>query len=154
MKGWKPALLALLVLLASGGAFWLAPGPADDTEATQHGENPWALPTLPPREAPEQAHQRLQQLQPWGKSGATAMAGSTATGWRLRGVVRLEGQRYALVEVGGKVRRYGVGEALPLGEKLLSVQADRIEIEIPTAERRLVVLYPQVETSAAVQGRK
>jgi len=43
---------------------------------------------------------------------------------------------------------------LPLGEKLLGVQADRIEIEIPTAERRLVVLYPQVETSAAVQGRK
>ena len=151
MKSGRRLLLVSLALLAGVGAFWRAPGPGDEDKTASAGENDWALPTLPLREAPEQAYQRLRQLQPWGRSAALAAGGATTVNWRLRGITRVVGDRpYALIEEGGgKARRYQVGETLPRGEKLLAIHADRIEIETPEAERRTLVLYQLVEAPSA-----
>ncbi len=145
-RQWVP--LALLALLTSGGAFWLAPGPTAESGMLQHEEEQWVLPVLPTAEAPGQAYKRLQELQPWGRNSESGLAGNTPTAWRLRGVVGLEGQRHALIEAtGGKIRRYAVGDTLPLGEALLKVQADRIEIQTPASERHTVGLYPSAGAS-------
>lgn len=145
------------LVLAGGGAFWLAPGPASDGGGRDKASD-WTLLAMSPPEAPEQAYQRLRQLQPWGKSAGpvAAVSGAMTANWRLRGVAWVVGGRpYALIEEGdGKASRYQVGETLPLGEKLLTIHADRIEIETPEAERRMLVLYQQETLSASGKGRK
>lgn len=147
MNGRNLAIGAALALVG-GGAFWLAPGPVGDDGEGRADISDWTLPILPLREAPEQAYQRLKQLQPWGKSAApVAAGGAKTTNWRLRGIAQVgEGRIYALVEEdGGKVRRYQVGESLPRGEKLLAIHSDRIDIETQEEGRRALALYQPVE---------
>jgi hypothetical protein len=131
------------LLAAAGAAFWLAPGPPPATLDRDGEASGWVLPPLPPQEMAAAAYARLQQSRPWGEAGqSSAPTTGAPSNWRLRGVVQAGEQRHALIEeTGGKPRRYRAGDVLPLGEKLVAVHADRIDIKSSDGEARSVVLY-------------
>ncbi|MFZ1640393.1 MAG: hypothetical protein WAV07_02940, partial [Candidatus Contendobacter sp.] len=103
------------------------------------------------------AYERLRARQPAAVAsqesagnGGGSVAGTppVAEGeWRLRGVVQVSGQRYALIEMAaGKTRRFREGELLPRGEKLLAVRRDRIEISRPDAAEAILLYQRRPDT--------
>jgi hypothetical protein len=93
------------------------------------------------------AYQSLRQHQPWGAeapSTAATVAEKPQAQARFAGVVYEGTQAYVLMlEEEHHLRRYGIGDILPLDAlRLRAVHADAVEVE-STETREILYLYPR-----------
>ena len=115
--------------LVVGAAVGLAtpPPPADDWSPDSGA---WELPSpaVVERVDPDSFSQ-VRSARFWGASAGGGAAGSRAATWRLAGIIT-DPRAVALVAVdGAKVAAVGVGETLPDGATMVSIQPGEISYE-------------------------
>ncbi len=127
-RGYRWVLFVLGWMLFCGTlAWWWLP--AYQGSSLSEPQIAWQLPALPQSQI-DVAYRSLLERSAWGAGGVSV--GEEAAGnvtWQLRGLVQQGGELYALIETGGKVRRYARGETLPDGQRLTRIEPDAVVFE-------------------------
>jgi hypothetical protein len=136
-----PILTGAFICLSLIISFWLIPGPSIPVSPEDATDYPWSLVSPDKERNLEDAFQFLIRRQPWGEETAEPGTISQIT-WRLSGIVRVAGKRFALIEMKDELIRFAEGETLPDGEVLQKI-GDTF-VEIGTQEnRRKIWLYEE-----------
>jgi hypothetical protein len=143
----KGRLFWPLIIVAGSVALavWSVPDPHLPTALPAREQSPWTLPSLDDMSAIKEANRIVSVRKPWGRGKRSIVkeAVPSQTGlWRLRGIVCSGDQRFALIEVENKVRRYREGEAIPGGGTLRVIYEDQIEVEGPEGARIIKLHHP------------
>jgi hypothetical protein len=133
MRPWMRWMLAALAALALG-AWWAPPLPVS-APLVSASRDEWRLPALPRRPDQTTLAALVNAAAFWGDAGqAKAASGPPAdTRWRIAGVFGSGNERAVLVQFRDPARaaqRLKVGEALPTGHRIESIDATRVCIRI------------------------
>lgn len=131
------ALPVLLLVVWGLLCQWLVPSPPRFDTTADNTMAQWTLPPLGDQVAREEAYQTLLRVQPWGRKVEQKVE---VIPWRFYGVMDVGSKQYALVGQGDQVHRYGVGDTLPQGEKVVTIGKGSIELTTPNGART-VYLY-------------
>ncbi len=100
----------------------------------------WSVPNWAPTQlGPERAMFTNLDIWDGAKRPAAAKVVAAQLPWRFIGTVR-EGEEYAaviLINNTGKIRRFGVGDALPNGEKVISISHGALQLDVAGTPREL-----------------
>jgi hypothetical protein len=120
----------------------LADQPFDPTSAPPPDDivDSWSLPVEIDRQGREQALTELTGRYETTKTSRGRRAKKDPNAWELRGVIFVGDAGLALIQQGGKVRRYRAGDRLPDGRSLLAVDTGGIRVE-QSGQVREFLLY-------------
>ncbi len=110
--------------------------------AVQLPEEPWKLPT-PSSYDPKKAFATLTAGGLWGKIAEVAPQLDDDQGWHFVGVVARGQERYVIIKNDKQIERtLALGDALPGGSKIVSINDDRLCILI-NGKKRSLDIYSQ-----------
>jgi len=140
-KSQKIIYRILFLFFSTGISFLLIPVPEPPISLKEkEAVSSWSLPSLERRDNIDMAYQSILQKQPWGKEKSDLQNAPPDT-WRLSGIVRISGQRFALIKINDKIQRCKAGDKLPCGEVLQAVYDDSVHLQIEGDVVRVVKLY-------------
>ncbi len=139
-SGQKIIYWILFLSFSTGISFWLIPMPEQRLSLKETESISWQLPLLERKDNLDTAYQTIIQKQPWGKE-KNGLQNAPSDTWRLSGVVRISGQRFALIKIGDKIQRYKAGDKLPGGQLLQAVHDDSVHLQTEGNMVRVIKLY-------------
>jgi len=139
-KSQKIIYWILFLSFSIGISFWLIPLPEPLISLKETESISWQSPSLDKKDNLDVAYQTIIQKQAWGKE-KTDLQNAPSDTWRLSGVVRISGQRFALIKTGDKIQRYKAGDILPGGDVLKAVHDDSVHVQTEGDMLRAVKLY-------------
>ena len=130
-------LTALLIMLASGLSWWLAPGPQAPTPPQRRDES-WILPVVT-RSSPEKSVAEIGAANLWGAAVPTAaVAALNDPEWRFSGVTVNGQEKLVLITIEGlAMQTLKAGDPLPGGAKILRINEDHLCLLIKGKKRKL-----------------
>lgn len=130
-------LTAVLMMLASGLSWWLAPYPPPPLPALGR-EEVWILPAAPPSNTGKLVA-AIVAANPWGAAvPATVGASLIDPEWRFLGVTVNGQERFVMIKIEGHpVQTLKEGDLLPGGAKILRISIDHLCLLINAKKRKL-----------------
>jgi hypothetical protein len=130
-------LTALLMVLASGISWWLAPGPQAPPPVQRHEES-WMLPVVL-RGNTEKSVAAIGAANLWGAAVQTTAEGSLIDPeWRFSGVTVNGQEKLVMITIEGQaMQTLKAGDQLPGGAKILKINDDHLCLLIKGKQRKL-----------------
>ena len=130
-------ITAVLMTLAFGLSWWLAPGPRQPVPARGHDEA-WILPAARSNDTTKPLA-AIVAANLWG--AAVPATGGTALidpEWRFLGVTVNGRERFVLIKIEGQsVQTLKEGDQLPGGAKIITIEVDHLCLVINGKKRKL-----------------
>jgi len=129
-------LTALLLMLASGLSWWLAPSPQAPLPAQSHDES-WILPVVS-RSNPEKSVAAIGAANLWGAVQTAAEGSLNDPEWRFSGVTVIGQEKLLMITIEGQpTQTLKAGDPLPGGAKILEIYDDHLHLLIQGKKRKL-----------------
>lgn len=146
----------ILALTIAGVAYlqWqMAPSPAPVRPA-RLAEEPWKILEQPEFDAKE-ALAALNGASLWGKLADSALAEPlNDPEWRFLGALARGEERHVIIQIVGQPEQKLVpGDTLPGGSKILSIENDRLCLQV-NGQKRSLAIYPQGPLSGKMSSQE
>ena len=130
-------MTAILIVLASGLSWWLAPAPRAP-RAPRASDEAWILPAMPPRDTGKLLA-AITAANPWGAAiPVAATAALNDPDWRFLGVTVNGPERFVVIKIeGSPVQTLKEGDQLPGGAKIQTIYIDHLCLLINGKKRKL-----------------
>lgn len=129
-------LTVLLMAIASGLSWWLAPNPPATATAPRQSDS-WMLPVVSPAK-PDEAIAAIASANLWGAVQAAVEVPLNDPEWRFSGVTTNGQEKFVMITVEGQpMQTLKAGDQLPGGAKILKVNDDHLCLSIKGKKRKL-----------------
>lgn len=133
-------LTTLMLMLASGLSWWLAPGPQTSHTVQRHDES-WVLPVASSSHTEKSAEKSVAGIVAanlWGAVQKAAEESLIAPEWRFYGVVVNGQEKLVMIAIEGQPpQSLKVADQLPGGAKILKINDDHLCLLIKGKKRKL-----------------
>jgi len=133
-------LTALLITLAAGLSWWLAPGPQAPLPAQSRDES-WMLPAVSRSttgKSVEKSVAAIAAANLWGAVQTPAVESLNDPEWRFSGVTVNGQEKLVMITIKGQpVQTLKAGDQLPGGAKILQINDDHLCLLIKGKKRKL-----------------
>lgn len=134
-------LTALLMMLASGLSWWLAPGPQAPPPAQGRADS-WILPVVSRSTVERSAEKSVAAIGAANLWGAAVQAVAAVVliepEWRFSGVTISEQEKLVMITIQGQpLQTLKAGDELPGGAKILKINDDHLCLLIKGKKRKL-----------------
>ncbi len=134
-------ILALMIAGIVAVAWLTVPAPVA-VRPVQLAEEPWKVPVQPVFNAKD-VLATLNSASLWGKLADLAQPDDSEPEWRFVGAIARGQERQVIIKKGNQAEQVLViGDSLPGGSKILSIENDRLCLLI-NGQKRSLYIYPQ-----------
>jgi hypothetical protein len=129
-------LTVLLIAVAAGVSWWLAPAP-QPAPKTQTGADAWSLPGITPQK-PEKFVATISGTNLWGTIEAATQAPLNEPEWRFAGVTVNGSEKFVMVSIENQPPQLlKAGDLLPGGATIVRINEDHLCLSIRGKIRKL-----------------